>query len=1363
MSDGTRDPVGDDAAMADVLARWDWAATPVGDPSTWPLALRTVVRLMLTSRFPMWAGWGPELMFFYNDAYRRDTLGIKHPWALCRPAHEVWAEIWDDIGPRIGKVLTSGEATWDEALLLFLERSGYREETYHTFSYSPIANDDGEHIAGMLCVVTEETDRVIGDRRMATLRDLAADLAGRHAETEVLATAERRLAANAKDLPFTLVYLHDEGTARLAAVTGLTREHRAAPPVIPRGASDTWSIGEVLSGASTIVVDDLADRFGSLPSGAWDESPQRAAIVPLTQRGQADPVGALVVGLNPYRPADLGYLAFLELVADQITAGIAGARSYEAERRRAESLAELDRAKTEFFSNVSHEFRTPLTLIAGPVEDSLHDDLDPLTPVHRERLETVRRNTGRLRRLVNNMLDFARIEAGRGTAERVATNLAEVTRDLAASFAPAIERAGLQLEVDCPLLPRLVYVDRDMWEKIVLNLLSNALKFTLDGEIIVSLRGTDSGPELTVTDTGVGIPAEQIPQLFDRFHRVAGGRARSHEGTGIGLALVQQLVQLHEGVVSATSEEGRGTTFTVRLPYGESATGTNPQFESSLAAYLDEALQWTTESVVLEADSESRRDEGTVLVVDDNPDLREYVARLLQPYWRVLMAADGQDALDVLAETTPDLVLTDVMMPNVDGFALLHALRSDPLTATIPVILLSARAGEESTIEGLEAGADDYLVKPFSSLELLARVRSALLLGRLRNREAIWRTALVQSLDEGIMIADTNGTVLEINAAVDRLLGLEPAGAPYKPPHPFWPDEGDHPEDFAAVQAAFAEALTSGEFHGQLQFRHLAGHLVPFDVSVASIFDGDERMFVATIRDLTDDLRAAERQVALTSFAAKLSKSSDVRSVLDAGLVELCSAFGSRRAVATMWDAGGDPVVVSHPTGSTWNDLAADVQTAVTDVAAAGRGPVVVGGAGAPTGIALAAGTTQHPIGLWIEMSSSRPLTADELSLAAVVGSHLGQAIGRAQLFEDQRQIATAMQRSILGPADLLPDVAVRYAPAELPLQVGGDWYDVIELGDGRIGLVVGDCVGHGLDAATVMGQLRSACRALVLHLERPGDVLDALDSFAGRIEGAGCTTVLCAVVDGDVVHYSSAGHLPALLVHADGRHQFLDDGRSVPLATLAATPRPQATVEIELGSTLLLYTDGLIERRDEIIDAGFARLAQTIIEHRDLTGEALIDRMMGELLPGGGHADDVAVVAYTHPAASRAFVATVRAEASELAPLRHSLGAWLSAIGADEQSVTDLLIAVGEACTNAIEHAYQLSPERTVSVSARLSAATVSVEVVDDGAWQPPAASPGDRGRGLPIMRGLMDELVILKEDSGTTVRMAKKVTLVR
>uniref|UniRef100_UPI0015F0904F sensor histidine kinase n=1 Tax=Pseudonocardia pini TaxID=2758030 RepID=UPI0015F0904F len=547
-----------------VMAAWDWASTSVGPPETWPATLRGVVRILLGSRFSMWMGWGPELAFFYNDAYQRDTLRAKHPWALGRPAREVWAEIWPDIGPRIESVLASGEATWDEDLLLLLERSGYPEETYHTFSYSPLADEEGV-VSGFLCVVTENTDRVLSERRMSILRGLSSALTSARSEQEVIEAVGEQLGSSSRDLPFAAVYLLDAcGSARLACAAGVGPGSVAAPEVLPQ--DHPWSVPDVLDGRA-VVVDDLpADP----PSGPWDRAPQQAIVLPLGAAQDGSVAGFVVAGLNPYRALDDGYRGFLELLGAQIASGLLNARAYETERTRAEALAELDRAKTDFFSNVSHEFRTPLTLIMGPVED-LRREADP-GPVDGDRLRTeldvVHRNGLRLGKLVNSLLDYSRLQAGRIDARFAPVDLARLTAELAGAFRSAVEHAGLEFVVDCPPLSGPVHVDRDSWEKIVLNLLSNALKFTFDGSVRVELRETAGAVRLTVADTGVGVGESEMPRLFERFHRVTGVRSRSAEGSGIGLAMVRELVGLHGGTISAQSTPGIGTVLTVEVPTG---------------------------------------------------------------------------------------------------------------------------------------------------------------------------------------------------------------------------------------------------------------------------------------------------------------------------------------------------------------------------------------------------------------------------------------------------------------------------------------------------------------------------------------------------------------------------------------------------------------------------------------------------------------------------------------------------------------------------------------------------------------------------------------------------------------------------
>jgi signal transduction histidine kinase len=767
--------------MGQLVPAFDWSGTPLGAMETWPQSLRTVVDILLSSRYAMWIGWGPELTFLYNDTYAKVTLGEKHPWALGRPAGVVWREIWDEISPRVQRVLDSGEATWDEGLLLFLERSGFPEETYHTFSYSPL-RDDGAKVAGMLCVVTEETDRVIGERRLGFLRLLAAELDTAVGEREVLRAIERSFAENDKDLPFALVYLQDQaGNSCLECSSGLGVGDPAAPTAMQAGDGDSvWPAQDVLTRREAVVVDGLGERFAGLPKGAWSEAPRRAKVVPLVRQKQESPLGFLVVGLNRFRPLDAEYEGFIDLIAGQIAGGLFSARAFDQERRRAESLAEIDRVKTTFFTNISHEFRTPLTLMLGPLEEMISAPGDGLLGPEREQLGLVHRNARRLLRLVNALLEFSRIEAGRMNASYQMTDLNEYTVELASAFESATERVGLKLTVRSELDRGPVAIDRAMWEKIILNLLSNAFKFTLQGSISVVLEEDreQDAVRLRVADTGIGIRREDLEHLFERFQRVENAGGRSFEGTGIGLALVRELVNLLGGTIEVESEFGRGTVFTVTIPRGAAVEDVglpSARLSASGAHYVDEALEWLAEDgaepvATLEVPANvpvAERVRPRLLLADDNADMRRYIERLLAPSYEVETVTNGRLALEAALANPPDLVVTDVMMPKLDGFELLAALRSRAATESIPVIMVSARAGEESHVEGLQAGADDYLVKPFSARELLARVRTQILL---RQRSSQFET-LVNQAPIGIIVVDGDLRVVQVNPVARPVLG----------------------------------------------------------------------------------------------------------------------------------------------------------------------------------------------------------------------------------------------------------------------------------------------------------------------------------------------------------------------------------------------------------------------------------------------------------------------------------------------------------------------------------------------------------------------------------------------------------------
>ena len=750
-------PFAGDCEMAELMRAHDWSTSDLGPPETWPDGLKSAVSICLNFKLPFALYWGPKYTMFYNDAFR-PMVGDKHPGCLGRPGQEVWAEIWHAIGPMWQQIRETGQGVWFEDSVYFMERHGYVEECYFSFNLSAAWGGRGT-VGGLVNFATETTYRVLNERRARCARTLLSDTA--HAQTiaAVCAGALNAFSADPADVPYGVVYqVHAQGhRAQRIGMVGLPEGHPMAPETIDLvleadGACQRAVTTAVQTGrpAQATRPDGPASDF--IVAQPWPECVRESWVMPVQLAGHTGVGAVLLFGISPRRAFDEGYREFLERLAGHMGAAMANAHAHEGEALRAAQLTELDRAKSAFFDNISHEFRTPLTLLLGHTEEALASDLVLLDG---DGLRAVHTNGLRLLNLVNSLLDFSRLTRDEGRRVRpnlVPTDLAAQTASVAGGFRTAIERVGLALEVDCPSLGAPVLVDRELWDRILLNLLSNALKYTQDGTISVSLRRDDHDLHLTIRDTGHGIPADDLPRVFERFYRVAGVRARSHDSTGLGLALVREHARLLGGRVEVRSEVGEGSVFTVSIPCRAASIDgplwtpvpdwgndpTDPERVTRAASLVAAEGRGEVVEPALHDDwtDDDRDRRSRVLVVEDNPEMRAHVTRLLSMDYAVRTAPDGVVALEMIRAARPDLVLSDVMMPRLDGVGLLHALRDDPETSTLPVILISARADQEATVDGLAAGADDYLAKPFSSHELRARVRAHLRMARERTQAA---------------------------------------------------------------------------------------------------------------------------------------------------------------------------------------------------------------------------------------------------------------------------------------------------------------------------------------------------------------------------------------------------------------------------------------------------------------------------------------------------------------------------------------------------------------------------------------------------------------------------------------------------
>ncbi len=663
-----------------------------------------------------------------------------------------------------------------------------------------------------------------------------------------------------------------------------------------------------------------------------------------------------------------------------------------------------------------------------------------------------------------------------------------------------------------------------------------------------------------------------------------------------------------------------------------------------------------------------------------------------------------------------------------------------------------------TAVQGADRGTADaalgFLLQTLTALDIATR---GYLDGARRYREQreraddladrdAFRRALVDSLQDGFFVADGDNTVVEVNAAFGEITGYGPDGLPYAWPHP-WADAPARLPDILRDEGRIT-----------VPARHRDGRRIWLALSANSLsaLPGHEGWSVGTVRDVTAERTLVQRERAVNQLATSIAGAAGVAEVLRAGLVHCRPALDAVDAVAAAWpDATGEPVVfdmVGVPSRA-WRDLDDEVHEALERARREPDLPIAtvplierIRGIGLPVGPGAA---------MWLEFPAPRRVGPDDRALIGLFAGHLRVAMLRARAYDDVRTVSLTLQQSMLGAEAPPRGIAVRYEPAVAPLEIGGDWYDVVTLPDGRVGVVVGDCVGRGLSAAAVMGQLRTSSRALMLRGAGPAQLLDDLDTVAAHIPGAACATVCAAIIDpaDGTVRYSSAGHPPAIVAAPGVPIRLLDRGRSVPLATADLGPRPEAETVLEPGGLYLVYTDGLVERRGTVIDTGIDTAARALADAAGRTADEVADLVLDASAPPGGYDDDVALVVFRRPPAR--FRLDLSAVDTELATARGMLSDWLAEAEAPAALAADVVLAVNEACTNSVEHGYRDRAPAGVVITAELAASGIDVTIADSGSWRPPPADRGSRGRGTAMMVALSDAHTVEPSPTGTVVRL--------
>jgi len=630
----------------------DWSGSPLGSPRTWPQALRTVVGLLLNSKFPMFVAWGPELRLLYNDSYR-DILGDKHPAALGGRFHDIWSEIWPDIEPLIGRALR-GEATYADRLYLVMNRHGYDEPTWFTFSYSPVRDETGV-IAGMYCAVVEVTDQVLAEKY-------------RNEENERL----RGLFAQAPGImavlrgPEHVFELTNQSYMQLVGHRPIVgkRAREALPEIVGQGFLEL--LDRVYATGEPFVGHALPVRLQREPDGPLEERYIDFVYQPIRdENGQVN--GIFVEGSD---------VTARKLVEDELRAA--------------------NRQKDQFLAMLAHELRNPLAPIMTAAQLLKLGRLEPRSVANAS--EIIVRQAEHMTDLVNDLLDVSRVTRGLVTLEKEELDLNVIVAAAVEQVRPLVDTRRHALTLQLSGQPAHVIGDRTRLVQVISNILNNAAKYTAPGgRIVLAVTAEAERVTVAVRDNGVGIAPEVLPYIFDLFTQAERTPDRSQGGLGIGLALVKSLVALHGGTVHAFSDGlGQGSEFSISLPCVVRAPTRTPDAGAAGAAG---AVQ----------DNGNLR----VLVVDDNADAAQMLAALLEVQGHaVSVEYDGRGALARARNEHPDVLLLDIGLPDMDGYELARRLRAQPENATATLVALTGYGQRQDREEARHAGFDHFLVKP---------------------------------------------------------------------------------------------------------------------------------------------------------------------------------------------------------------------------------------------------------------------------------------------------------------------------------------------------------------------------------------------------------------------------------------------------------------------------------------------------------------------------------------------------------------------------------------------------------------------------------------------------------------------------